>query len=232
MLASMKKSLLAPLGLAAMSAALLASCGGGSSSVPPAPAPTVSTTAATVVAVLGDSVCAGYITTTPLAYVDDPAHAWPAAVAQTTGYTVDNLCVPGYGVNQVQQVEVAKIPPSANIIIYACGSDDFGSGSTWQTEKWALDALLPLIHAQAPNAKMIFLGVRPWMFDDGFFTTITAFNAYLAAIPGSRYIDDASSAEGTGFDVQSEWDQWDLHPTQAAVGKIAALVSASLTGGP
>ena len=199
----------------------------------PSPAPTLSATATPTITVLGDSICAGYITTAPLAYVDDPMKAWPAVVGQLTGDNVTNLCIPGAGISPgdavAEQYEVPAIPKNTTFLIYANGMNDFGTErQTWQQEKWTLDALLPTLRAAAPQATLVFVGVRSvtWL-GNMTFADFAAFNTYLASIPNSLYVDDASGTDpGSYWYVPSEWDSGGVHPTLAAVAKIAKAVAA------
>ena len=236
------------------SACFFTGCGGGGSAAPsplpptivtaavatPAPAPTPNTTPFVV---LGDSISAGCFEggATVAAgggWILDTAHSWPAVASALVGRPVLNLSIYGGGVQQAA-LAVPSIPANATTIVYAGGTNDIANWpSTTDALLAAMDGLLAKVHAQAPNAKIVFLDVRhfggiandanlsPWGIVDSItWNNVIAWNAHEKALGPTVDIQDV---DFNGYDSAGNFMYPDgTHPTVPQAQMIAQMVAAS-----
>jgi lysophospholipase L1-like esterase len=193
---------------------------------------------------LGDSISAGCFegaATVALGggWVLDTAHSWPAVTSALVGRPVLNLSVYGGGVQQAA-LAVPSIPANTTTVVYAGGTNDIANWpSTTAALLAAMDGLLAQVHAQAPNAKIVFLDVRhfggiandanlsPWgLVDAVTWNNVIAWNAHEKSLGPTVDIQDM---DFEGYDAAGNLMYPDgTHPTIAQAQILGQMVAALL----
>jgi lysophospholipase L1-like esterase len=237
------------------SACFFTGCGGGGSAAPsplpptitpvaiitPSPAPTPNTTQFVV---LGDSISCGAFqggatVAAGGAWILDLPHSWPSVASALTGRPVLNLSVFGGGVVQAMGA-IPSIPPNTTTIVYAGGTNDIAHDDfqTAQPLLATMDSLLAAVHAQAPNAKIVFLDVHRFagilddsnpsvygnppgsMLDSTIYDEVTAWNAHEKSLGPTVDIQDLPYYDASGV---LQWPDG-VHPTIAEAQIIGQMV--------
>ena len=193
------------------------------------------------IAVIGDSVsriqilpdsavpCGAPVGNVPACdFSTDGSKAWPAMLAQQIGATVVDLASSGArtvepfaGTTAVID-QVPGIPTNANAVVIESGTNDtsaHGAGPQYASD---IGAVVSAVKARAPNARLIFVGVRYFWQPTNISARVDLWNANLAA-------------QGTFVDLRSLWPagvgpDWPdgTHPGPNAVAAIARMVAAAL----
>jgi lysophospholipase L1-like esterase len=189
------------------------------------------------IAVVGDSISVAYISTpgpcgmnTGIVcdFIINDATAWPAALARRTGATVVNLAVAGAETTVVSpkgeppiKNQVPLIDPATQVVIFEGGTNDLGYGSTDYNR---VNKIADMIGKQAPQARLVFLGVR--YFWHSLPARVDAWDArekLQARRHGGIFVDTRIFPRNDYADFPDR-----THPSPGGVIKLAILVQRAL----
>lgn len=173
------------------------------------------------VAVIGDSIESGLGL--------DPSEAWPALVAASRDWRLDNLSVPGAGfVAQGSdghdfsgQVDAA-IASGAQLVLIGASDNDLGSDDS--AVDAAMQTAVDRLHTALPHARIVGFSVLTGQDED---TDLAPFDRSLqktVEAVGGTWLDLGQPYRGQAGLVQDD----DEHPTLPGQQAIAAVVESKL----
>lgn len=205
------------LGLTAFSGCAAAN-GGVAEALGTAAAPTAS---AQRVAVVGDSIESGLGL--------QPSEAWPALVAETRDWRLDNLSVPGAGFvaqgadghDFSAQVDTA-IASNAQLVFIGASDNDLGEDAGAVSS--AMQTAVNRLHSALPDAHIVgFNALSGSASDDELAPANTALEQAVDAV-GGQWLDLGQPYRGLAGLVQDDGE----HPTLPGQQAIAAVVESKL----
>ncbi|GAA4664618.1 hypothetical protein GCM10025780_01970 [Frondihabitans cladoniiphilus] len=175
-----------------------------------------------VAVAIGDSIMDGHGLTA--------AQAWPALVAKTQGWSLDNLASDGTGYVQLgndddtfqaQADQAVKLDPS--VVLLSGSTNDLGESQTEVDA--ATDELVSTVSKSLPGA--VIVGVNTFWGDTTPPAQVAAIDSHFKAAvlaAGGTWIDVGQPLAGRADLMQSD----DVHPTAAGQKILAATISAKL----
>jgi acyl-CoA thioesterase-1 len=214
----MTAALLALTALSGCSAAAGLS-GGAPGSTPAASSATPS--AGQKVAVIGDSIESGLGL--------EPSEAWPALVAATRGWELENLSVPGAGFvaigsdgNDFSAQVDAAIAGQAQLVLIGASDNDLGTDPAQVSA--AMQKAVQRLHDSLPDARIVGFSALSGQASD---SDLAAFDSALqdaVESVGGQWLDLGQPYRGQTGLVQDD----DEHPTLPGQQAIAAVVESKL----
>ncbi|MEV8215141.1 SGNH/GDSL hydrolase family protein [Leifsonia sp. NPDC077715] len=205
------------LALAALSGCAVTN-GGAADAVGAASTPTA---AAERVAIVGDSIESGLGL--------EPSEAWPALVAQSRGWRLDNLSVPGAGFvaqgsdghDFSAQVDTA-IAAKAQLVLIGASDNDLGQDLA--EVAGAMKSAVDRLHSDLPDARIVgFNALSGAASDDDLAPVDSALQQAVEEV-GGDWFDLGQPYRGVAGLVQDDGE----HPTLPGQQAIAAVVESKL----
>ncbi|ANF30449.1 hypothetical protein A0130_01010 [Leifsonia xyli] len=205
------------LALAALSGCAVTN-GGAADAVGAASTPTA---AAERVAIVGDSIESGLGL--------EPSEAWPALVAQSRGWRLDNLSVPGAGFvaqgsdghDFSAQVDTA-IAAKAQLVLIGASDNDLGQDLAEVST--AMQNAVDRVHSDLPGARIVgFNALSGAASDDDLAPLDSALQQAVEGV-GGDWLDLGQPYRGLAGLVQDDGE----HPTLPGQQAIAAVVESKL----
>lgn len=205
------------LALAALSGCAVTN-GGAADAVGAASTPTA---AAERVAIVGDSIESGLGL--------EPSEAWPALVAQSRGWRLDNLSVPGAGFvaqgsdghDFSAQVDTA-IAAKAQLVLIGASDNDLGQNLAEVSS--AMKTAVDRLHSDLPDARIVGFNALSGAASDDDLAPVDAALQQAVQGVGGDWLDLGQPYRGLAGLVQDDGE----HPTLPGQQAIAAVVESKL----